>query len=124
MSGRSGDGAAGRAGTPGPSSKGGRLVETAFRRKALALAAFLIVAATVLNSLFGERGILGLWKARDEYEKLQREVEALEAENDGLAAQIQALRHDPLVIERLARETLGMAREGEVVLKIRQSEPR
>lgn len=123
MRARSGEGGAGRA-LQGPSTKGRRLVETAFRRKALGLAAFLIVAATILNSLFGERGILGLWKARQEYENLLREVEGLEAENDRLSAQIQALRHDPLVVERLARETLGMAREGEIVLTIRHPEAR
>jgi cell division protein FtsB len=109
---------------PEPSTKGAPLVDTAFRRKALGLAAFLIVAATVLNSLFGERGILGLWKAREEQEQLLGEVEALEAENDRLSAQIHALRSDPLVVERLARETLGMARDGEVVLTIRHPEPR
>jgi cell division protein FtsB len=106
------------------STRGGRLVETAFRRKALALAAFLIVSATVLNSVFGERGIFGLRKAREEHEQLLREVEALEAENDRLSAQIHALRSDPLVVERLARETLGMAREGEIVLTIRHPEAR
>jgi len=109
---------------PTPSTKGGRVVETAFRRKALVLAAFLMVAATVLNSLFGERGIFGLLKAQKEHELLLLEVEALEAENDRLSAQIHALRSDPLVVERLARETLGMAREGEVVLTIRHPEPR
>lgn len=106
------------------STKGRRVVETAFRRKALAVAAFLIIGATVLNSLFGERGILGLWKARAEYQRLLREVEALEAENDTLSSRIHALRSDPLVVERLARETLGMAREGEVVLTIRHPEAR
>jgi cell division protein FtsB len=107
---------------PGPKTppRGGRLVDTAFRRKALVLAAFLIVAATVLNSLFGERGILGLMKAREDYHRLLQEVRGLEAENASLSAQIHALRTDPLVIERLARETLGMAREGEVVLTLRQ----
>jgi cell division protein FtsB len=123
MGARSGDGGAGRA-LAGPSTRGRRLVETAFRRKALGLAAFVIVAATVLNSFFGERGILGLWKAREEYESLLREVEHLEAENESLSAQIHALRHDPLVVERLARETLGMAREGEIVLTIRRPGPR
>jgi cell division protein FtsB len=83
------------------------------------LGAFLIVAATILNSLFGERGILGLWKAREDYERLLQEVQGLEAENDALSAQIHALRNDPIVIEQLARETLGMAREGELVLTIR-----
>jgi cell division protein FtsB len=109
---------------PRPSTKGGRVVESAFRRKALVLAAFLIVATTVLNSLFGERGILGLLKAQEEHEQLLREVEALEAENDRLSAEIHALRSDPLVVERLARETLGMAREGETVLTFRHPDPR
>jgi cell division protein FtsB len=101
-----------------------RLVETAFRRKALALAAFLIAAATILNSLFGERGMLGLRKAREEHARLLHEVEALEADNARLSAQIRALRSDPLVVERMAREILGMARPGEIVLTIRQPEAR
>jgi cell division protein FtsB len=101
-----------------------RLVETAFRRKALALAAFLIAAATILNSLFGERGILGLRKAREEHARLLQEVETLEADNARLSAQIRALRSDPLVVERMAREILGMARPGEIVLTIRQPEAR
>ena len=94
-------------------ARGGRVVETVFRRKALVLAAFLIVAATMLNSLFGERGILGLWKAREEYSRLLSEVEALDEENDALSAQIHMLRTDPLVIERLARETLGSTGVGD-----------
>ncbi len=109
---------------PKPSTKGVGLVETALRRKALALAAFLIAAATMLNSLFGERGISGLLKAREEHARLVREVEALETENARLSDQIRALRSDPLVVERLARETLGMARPGEIVLTIRHPEPR
>ncbi len=115
MRARSGDDGAGVK----PSAQRGRFVETAFRRKALVLAVFLIVAATVLNSLFGERGILGLSRAREDYERLLQEVQGLEVENDALSAQIHALRSDPLVIERLARETLGMAREGELVLTVR-----
>jgi cell division protein FtsB len=109
---------------PKPSTKGVGLVETAFRRKAFALAAFLIAAATMLNSLFGEGGILGLWKAREAHARLVQEVEALETENARLSAQIRALRSDPLVVERLARETLGMSRPGEIVLTIRHPELR
>ncbi len=107
-----------------PSAKGVRLVETAFRRKAVALAAFLIAAATMLNSLFGERGMKGLWKAREEHRRLLEEVESLEEENERLSAQIRALRSDPLVVERLARETLGMVRPGEIVLTIRHRDTR
>jgi cell division protein FtsB len=51
-------------------------------------------------------------------------VETLEADNARLSAQIRALRSDPLVVERMAREILGMARPGEIVLTIRQPEAR
>jgi cell division protein FtsB len=101
------------------SSKGNRLVETTFRRKVLGLAAFVILVGTVLNAFFGERGVLSLMKAREEYLALEVEVEGLEIDNDNLENEIVALRTDPLVVERIARETLGMAKEGEVVLTIR-----
>jgi cell division protein FtsB len=84
---------------------------------------FLILAATALNALFGERGVLGLMRAREEHDSLVREVEALEAENARLASEIRALRTDPLVVERIAREVLGMARESEIVVTIRYPEP-
>ena len=96
--------------------------ESKVKKKALGLAAFLIVALSILNAFFGDRGVLGLMKARNDYRALASEVEALEAENQRLAAEIHALRSDPLVIERRAREVLGMARPGEIALEIRHPE--
>jgi cell division protein FtsB len=112
----------GERGSARPTSRGRRPVETGFRRKALGLAAFLILAATALNAFFGESGILGLRKAQKEYEALLHEVEALRADNDSLAQQIRAFRTDPLVIERMAREMLGMAKPDEIVVTIRHSD--
>ncbi len=112
----------GERGSPQATSKGRRPAETGFRRKALGLAAFLILAATALNAFFGESGILGLRKAQKEYETLLHEVEALQAENDSLSQQIRALRSDPLVIERMAREMLGMAKPDEIVVTVRHSD--
>ncbi|MGH9324952.1 MAG: FtsB family cell division protein [Vicinamibacteria bacterium] len=109
---------------PASSTRGRRLGETTFRRKAFVLAAFLILAATALNALFGDRGVLGLLKAREEHDTLLRQVQDLEAANERLSEEIRALRTDPLVVERLARETLGMAREGEIVLTVRQPRAR
>lgn len=93
--------------------------ESTFRRKALAIAAFLIIAASVLNALFGERGFFRLVRAREEYQALAQEVQALEDDNQRLAEEIRELRSDPLVIERLAREVLGMAREDEIAVSLR-----
>jgi cell division protein FtsB len=100
----------------------GRRLDTGFRRKALALAAFVILAATALNALIGEAGILGLMKAQKEYDALLHDVETLRGENDTLSRQIRSLRSDPLVIETMAREMLGMAKSDEIVVTIRYPE--
>ena len=101
------------------SARSRRLRESTFKKKALGLAAFLIVALSILNALFGDRGVLGLLEARNTYRDLTKEVEALHANNQHLANEIHALRTDPFVIERRAREVLGMALPGEIALQIR-----
>ena len=106
-------------GTGRDSARSRRLRESRVKKKVLGLAAFLIVALSILNAFFGDRGVLGLMEARNEYRALANEVEALQAENQRLAYEIHALRTDPLVIERRAREVLGMARPGEISLEIR-----
>lgn len=104
------------------SARSRRLRESKVKKKALGLAAFLIVALSILNAFFGDRGVLGLMATRRDYQALASEVESLAAENQRLANEIHALRTDPLVIERRAREVLGMARPGEVTLVVRSPE--
>jgi len=101
-----------------------RLQESQVKKKALGLAAFLIVAASIVNAFFGEGGVLGLIEANKNFEQLEREVHAIESENERLGQQIHALRTDPSVIERRAREVLGMALPGEISVEIRPSETR
>jgi cell division protein FtsB len=97
--------------------------EPSLRRRAATLASLLALIALVVGSLFGDRGVLHLMAQRERAERLQSEVEALRDENNRLAAEIDALRRDPRAIERLAREQLGLARPGELLLLIRE-EPR
>ena len=93
--------------------------ETSLKRKALSLALFLILAASALNALFGDRGLLELLQMREEVESLDREIEMLRAENQKILEEIRSLKTSPLVVERLARENLGLVKPGEVVLLIR-----
>ncbi len=53
------------------------------KRKALSLALFLIVAASTLNALFGDRGLLELLRARQEIAALDQEIATLHAEPRG-----------------------------------------
>jgi cell division protein FtsB len=93
--------------------------DVSLRKKAATLASVLVLIALVVGSLFGDRGILHLMDQRRQAAELERQVEALRAENDHLAAEITALRTDPRSIERLAREELGLARPGETVFVLR-----
>jgi cell division protein FtsB len=95
--------------------------ETSLQRKALSLALFLILAASALNALFGDRGLLELLKVRDEIESLDQEIAMLRAENRRILEEVRSLKTSPLVVERLARENLGLVKPGEIVLLIRET---
>lgn len=58
-----------------------------------------------------------LLKARRQAQRVAREIAALKADNAVLRARAAALRHDARTIEDVARETLGMARPEEIVVR-------
>ena len=49
----------------------------------------------------------------------EREIEELKIKNRELKKEIDLLENDLFMIERLGREELGLAKEGEIVYKIR-----
>lgn len=79
------------------------------------------LALLLLVGVFGDKGLLQLWRLRAEVEALHRDVQALEAENERLSRAIAAFRDDPSVLERIAREELGLVRPGERVLRFPKS---
>ena len=79
---------------------------------------FVILALSSLNAFFGERGLFGYWSLRNEHASLSREVRELTAGNRRLENEILALRTNPFVIERHAREILGMTYPKEFSLRI------
>ena len=56
--------------------------------------------------------------ARVEHARVTAEKAAVQVDNERIAAEITALRTDPEVIERTARQQLGMVRPGEMVVSI------
>ena len=97
--------------------------EASYRRrwwlKALGLAAAaFFLCKLLLSFLFSEMGIftfIGLHQTRRE---LQQEIVELRQNNAKLTEQVQALHSDPVYIEALAREQLGMVRQGEKVFRL------
>ena len=70
----------------------------------------------LMNLFAGDRGLPALLNARRQAQQIAHDIEALRAENAALRGRAQALREDPRTIELVAREVLGLARPGEVVV--------
>jgi cell division protein FtsB len=78
----------------------------------------VLLAAVAICFSFYRQMRAELEAARAEHTRVAAEAAAAGVENERIAAEIDALRADPEVIERAAREQLGMIRPGEVVASI------
>ena len=85
------------------------------------LAIFLLVVASLLG--------VGVWyfplikrneRMRKETLRLDAQIQKEEETAKVLKASIEALRHDPKAVERLARERLSYAKPGETVIRFEQ----
>ncbi len=85
----------------------------------------LLLAALFLlmDDVFGAHGFVAMRRAEKEIEAVRKEIQRLNAENRELAEQVKALRSDPQLIEKIARDELGLARPGEVIIRIPQAPP-
>ena len=77
----------------------------------LATLLFLVVLLGVL----GARSWGDLDRAREREAELAAKVAETEERIETLERRIERIRHDPMLLERLAREELGLVKEGEVV---------
>jgi cell division protein FtsB len=66
--------------------------------------------------VWGKGGILELLALRRQIQKLEREVRDLREENLRLKGEIKALREEPRLYERPARERYFLKKPGEVIL--------
>lgn len=73
-------------------------------------------------ALFGDKGVLRLWKGYQQREELQVKVAQLREDNQRLRQEINALKNDPRTIESLARRKLGMVRPDELVYQFTSPE--
>ena len=92
------------------------------RRPASVLAA-LLLTLLLGSSIFGSGGLVQLWRMHAERSALGDEALRLLAKNDDLRRSILHLRHSDRSLERLARERLGLVRDGEIVYRFRSRKP-
>jgi len=88
-----------------------------FRRNARAILG-VIVFALLVQDIFGAHGFLAMRRTQKEIERLRQEIIQVNAENRELAVQVKALKSDPRMIERIAREEMGLARPGELIFRL------
>ncbi len=92
------------------------------RRQRGRIVRYLIIAVgsiLVIDALVGDRGLLAMVKARQEYRSLETSLIQSRAENAQLREQARQLREDPQAIEEIARRELGLIRPGEKLFIIK-----
>jgi cell division protein FtsB len=77
----------------------------------------------VVDALVGDKGLLAMIQARQEYRSLEESLAELRAENDDLRRQAQRLREDPSAIEEIARQELGLIKPGERLFIVKDVAP-
>ncbi len=72
-----------------------------------------VMAAMIVDGLFGDRGLLALVRVRGQHAALQAAVDRARGDNDRLRGQVQRMNDDPAAIEEEIRRNLGLIRPGE-----------
>jgi len=63
-------------------------------------------------------GFVKIQKLNHYKKELERKIKLLKEENKQLSEEIYKLQHDPLYIEKVAREELKLGKEGEIIYKV------
>jgi cell division protein FtsB len=82
----------------------------------------LFVVVLVVHDVFGQHGFIAMRRTQNEIEKVRKEIDRLNSENIELGQQVKALKTDPRLIEKIAREELQQAKPGEIIIRIPPSQ--
>ena len=92
-------------------------------RRTLRYVLVFIGVVVVVDALVGEKGLLAMRKARQDYRALESSLSAAQAENARLREEARRLREDPRAVEDLARRELGLIKPGEKLFIVRDVPP-
>jgi cell division protein FtsL len=82
----------------------------------------LLVLVMIVHDIFGTHGFLAMRRTQNEIRKVQANLDAFSKENEALAQEVKDLNSDPRLIEKIARDDLGLARPGEIIIRIPQGQ--
>jgi len=92
-------------------------------RRIVQLLVLFVASVIIVDGLVGDRGLLAMLRARQEYDHLAASIARQRAENARLRDQARRLREDPSAIEEIARRELGLIKPGERVFIVKDVPP-
>jgi cell division protein FtsB len=110
------------AGTP-RKRKAPKVKRPARSRRMVYLLLLVVAGAILVDGLVGERGLVAMLRARQEYESLSAAIGRQRAENARLREEARRLKDDPAAIEEVARRELGLIKPGERVFIVKDVPP-
>ncbi|MGC0774725.1 MAG: septum formation initiator family protein [Candidatus Acidiferrum sp.] len=82
----------------------------------------LLVLVMIVHDIFGTHGFLAMRRTESEIKKVKADLDQLSKENAALEQETKDLKSDPRLIEKIARDDLGLARPGEIIIRIPQGQ--
>jgi len=79
---------------------------------------FLIGLSLVIIFVFGDHGLLKLYKIKNERKLIQNKIANLRAERETLKNEKNKIENDLNYIEKIAREKYKMVKPGEKIFKV------
>lgn len=78
-----------------------------------------VVVLSLVDGVFGQGGLLENERLRQEIARDEAALERLNDANDALREETRRLKEDPAAVEELARRHLGLLKDGELVVILR-----
>ena len=94
---------------------------SAVRRRMVRTGLVLVLVIAIVDGVFGERGLLANIEARQRIATEQAAINEMSATNDAMTDDIRRLREDPAAVEELARDELGLIKDGELLIIMRDT---
>lgn len=83
----------------------------------------IFVVIMLVHDVFGTHGYLAMHRKQLEIQKVNAQLDRLNKENAILQKEVTDLRTDPQTIRKIAREELGLAQPGEVIIRLPVTAP-
>ena len=92
-------------------------------RRLLQYLLVFVSCVLVVDAIVGEKGLIAMIKAREQYRALEESLARARSENTQLREEARRLREDPEAIEEIARRELGLMKPGEKLFIVRDVRP-